>query len=276
MSHIVELMDRKAMTSITNVSRRAPAALVASLILGLTGCGGSASAAADGTYYTQDINNSGDLGQLVVEGGKLTHHEYTCEGVYEEPDVTSTGEFTEDGAQIVWTVAGSDRRNERTGTESVTTSDTSITIGDKVYVRDDSDAGRTRLDAFKASCEGEPSSEQAQPAPIEAGIYYSLNQEGGVLVELTVTGLAATFRQVSCENSEREMRETEASGTLSGDELVWDDASRAPARLTSKDGVVHMQDRYFEPEDYAPATDSRAADGLQAFEEACGAPFPRP
>lgn len=98
MSHIVELMDRKAMTSITNVSRRAPAALVASLILGLTACGGSASASADGTYYTQEINNSGDLGQLVVEGGNLTHHEYTCDGVYEEPDVTSTGEFAEDYA----------------------------------------------------------------------------------------------------------------------------------------------------------------------------------
>lgn len=145
-------MNTTRTAHVTRIKLAAITAALAGIALALTGCGGSASAAADGTYYTQDINNSGDLGQLVVEGGKLTHHEYTCEGVYEEPDVTSTGEFTEDGAQIVWTVAGSDRRNERTGTESVTTSDTSITIGDNVYVRDDSDAGKTLLDAFEADC----------------------------------------------------------------------------------------------------------------------------
>ncbi len=119
--------------------------------LALTACSGSS---IDGTYYVQDINNSSDLGQLVVNGEALTHHEYTCDGVYEEPDVTSTGEFNEDRTQVLWSVAGGDMRNKRTGTESVTISGTSISIDGDVYVRDDSDAGEALLALFEADCTG--------------------------------------------------------------------------------------------------------------------------
>ncbi|MFF1917047.1 hypothetical protein ACFVYE_36960 [Streptomyces sp. NPDC058239] len=106
----------------------------------------------DGTYYIKDVNGTSELGQLVVKGNTVSHQEYTCDGVYEEPDVTSTGEFNKDQAQIIWMVAGDDSRNERTGTESISTSDTSISINGNAYVRDNSDAGKALLDAFKAKC----------------------------------------------------------------------------------------------------------------------------
>ncbi|WP_424862863.1 hypothetical protein [Streptomyces sp. MMS24-I29] len=140
-------------TRTARVTRTRPAAITAVLVcaaLALTGCAGSSSI--DGMYYTKDVNSTSDLGQLVVNGNTVTHHEYECEGVYQEPDVTSTGELSEDRTQIVWTVAGEDRRNERTGTEAITTSDSSISIDGDVYVRDDSDAGKALLSTFKANC----------------------------------------------------------------------------------------------------------------------------
>lgn len=120
------------------------------LALSLTACSGGSGL--DGTYYIEEVNGTSDLGQLVVDGGTVAHHEYSCDGVYEEPDVTSTGELNTGESQVVWTVAGGDRRNERTGTEAFTISDSSITVGGDVYVRDDSDAGRALLKAFEAGC----------------------------------------------------------------------------------------------------------------------------
>lgn len=117
---------------------------------GLAACSGGSGL--DGTYYIKEVNGTSDLGQLVVDGGTVTHHEYGCEGVYEEAAVTSTGEMNSDESQIVWTVAGGDSRNERTGTEVITISDSSITVGGDVYVRDDSDAGRALIKAFEADC----------------------------------------------------------------------------------------------------------------------------
>lgn len=131
------------------------AALAAGSLI-LTACSGSSDSGSasklDGTYYLKDINGTSDLGQLVVKGNTVSHHEYTCDGVYEKPDVTSTGEFSKDQSQIVWTVAGEDSRNERTGSESVSTSDTSVSISGSAYVRDNSDAGKALLDGFKAKC----------------------------------------------------------------------------------------------------------------------------
>lgn len=136
---------------VTPTKMAVTAAALASLTLVPTGCG-SSSSDLDGTYYIEEANSTSDLGQLVIEDGALTHHEYGCEGVYDEPDVTSTGEFNDDQTQIVWTVAGDDQRNERTGTESITVSDTSITLDGDVYVREDSDAGVAMLSSFKTSC----------------------------------------------------------------------------------------------------------------------------
>ncbi|MFB7918953.1 hypothetical protein [Streptomyces sp. NPDC056061] len=141
------------MTRTARVTRTRAAAITAALAcatLALTGCAGSSSI--DGTYYSKDVNGTSDLGQLVVNGNTVTHHEYECEGVYQEPDVTSTGELNDDRTQIVWTVAGKDRRNERTGTEAITTSESSISVGNDVYIRDDSDVGKTLLSTFKANC----------------------------------------------------------------------------------------------------------------------------
>lgn len=129
----------------------ATGAALAGVALVLAGCGGSISDL-DGTYYIEEANSTSDLGQLVIEDGTLTHHEYGCEGVYDEPDVTSTGEFNEDQTQAIWTVAGDDQRNERTGTESMTVGDTSITIDGDVYVRDDSEAGEAMLSSFETNC----------------------------------------------------------------------------------------------------------------------------
>lgn len=114
----------------------------------LAGCGSNN----DGTYYIEDVNGTTDLGQLVIDGDSVTHHEYNCEGIDEEPDVTSTGEFNDDQSQITWTVAGDDMRNDRTGTESVTFSDSSITVGEDIYLAEDSDAGKALMQAFEADC----------------------------------------------------------------------------------------------------------------------------
>ncbi|MFE4983854.1 hypothetical protein ACFRFO_09665 [Streptomyces sp. NPDC056664] len=129
------------------------AALAAGSLI-LTACSGSSDSASklDGTYYIKDVNGTSQLGQLVVKGNNVSHHEYDCDGVYEKPDVTSTGEFSKDQSQIIWTVAGEDTRNERTGTEPISTSDTSISVSGSAYVRDNSDAGKALLDAFKAKC----------------------------------------------------------------------------------------------------------------------------
>lgn len=127
------------------------AAVLGAITIGLTACGGGSSA--DGTYYIQDVNGTRDLGQLVIDGDSVTHHEYDCDGVYEEPDVTSIGEINENGDQIVWTVAGDDPRNDRTGTEAIVISETSISIGsDDVYVLDESEAGEQLLEGFEADC----------------------------------------------------------------------------------------------------------------------------
>ncbi|MFF0751995.1 hypothetical protein [Streptomyces sp. NPDC004267] len=148
--------------SITRTARRTRAKIAASIAalaagsLILTACSGSSGGSdskLDGTYYIKDVNGTSDLGQLVVKGNNVSHHEYECDGVYEEPDVTSTGEFNKDQSQIIWTVAGDDPRNERTGSESISTSDTSISISGSVYVRDNSDAGKALLDGFKTKCE---------------------------------------------------------------------------------------------------------------------------
>ncbi|NEA14210.1 hypothetical protein [Streptomyces halstedii] len=130
------------------------AALAAGSLI-LTACGGSGDGASklDGTYYVKDVNGTSELGQLVVKGNSVSHHEYTCDGVYEKPGVTSTGEFNKDQSQIIWTVAGEDSRNQRTGSESVSTSATSISISGSAYIRDDSDAGNALLGGFKAECQ---------------------------------------------------------------------------------------------------------------------------
>ncbi|WP_405824087.1 hypothetical protein OG705_28830 [Streptomyces sp. NBC_00838] len=132
------------------------AALAAGSLI-FTACSGSSGSDSasklDGTYYVKDINGTSDLGQLVVKGNAVSHHEYTCDGVYEKPDVTSTGEFNKDQSQIIWTVAGEDSRNERIGNESVSTSDTSISVSGSPYIRDNSDAGKALLDGFKSKCE---------------------------------------------------------------------------------------------------------------------------
>ncbi|MFJ5071523.1 hypothetical protein ACIQC7_34415 [Kitasatospora sp. NPDC088556] len=147
--------------SITRTARRARARIavsIAALAAGsliLTACGGSSDSASklDGTYYVKDVNGTSELGQLVVKGNRVSHHEYTCDGVYEKPGVTSTGEFNKDQSQIIWTVAGEDSRNKRTGSESISTSDTSISISGSAYVRDNSDAGKALLGGFKAKCQ---------------------------------------------------------------------------------------------------------------------------
>lgn len=143
---------RTARATPTKITVSIAVLAVGSLIL--TACSGSSDSASklDGTYYVEDVNGTSELGQLVVKGNTVSHHEYTCDGVYEKPDVTSTGEFNKDQSQIVWTVAGEDSRNERTGSESLSTSDTSISISGSVYVRDSSDAGEVLLDGFRAKC----------------------------------------------------------------------------------------------------------------------------
>ncbi|MGW5928784.1 hypothetical protein ACWF2L_21420 [Streptomyces anulatus] len=143
---------RTARATRTRIAVSIAALAAGSLIL--TACSGNSDSASklDGTYYVKDVNGTSELGQLVVKGNTVSHHEYTCDGVYEKPDVTSTGEFNKDQSQIAWTVAGEDSRNERTGSESVSTSETSISISGNAYVSDSSDAGKVLLDGFKAKC----------------------------------------------------------------------------------------------------------------------------
>ncbi|MFG2230421.1 hypothetical protein ACGFNX_10415 [Streptomyces sp. NPDC048723] len=144
--------------SITRTTRRTRTKIAVSIgalaagSLILTACSGSSDSKRDGTYYVKDVNGTSDLGQLVVKGNSVSHHEYSCDGVYEKPGVTSTGEFNKDQSQIIWTVAGDDSRNKRTGSEPISTSETSISISGSAYVRDDSAAGKALLDGFKTKC----------------------------------------------------------------------------------------------------------------------------
>ncbi|MCM2394193.1 hypothetical protein [Streptomyces albipurpureus] len=143
---------RTARATRTKIAVSIAALAAGSLVL--TACSGSSGSARklDGTYYVKDVNGTSELGQMVVKGNSVSHHEYTCDGVYEKPDVTSTGELNKDQSQIIWTVAGEDSRNKRTGSEPIATSDTSISISGSAYVRDNSDAGKALLDAFKVKC----------------------------------------------------------------------------------------------------------------------------
>lgn len=144
------------MSTRTTRLRRAKVATAAVLALGspwlLSACGADAGVGLNGTYYVQDVNGTSGLGQLVVDGEELIHHEYKCEGVYDEPDVTSVGELNADRSQVNWTIAGQDSRNERKGTEALTIGDSSISIGGDVYVREDSVAGEELLNAFESDC----------------------------------------------------------------------------------------------------------------------------
>src|SRR5699024_11851659 len=105
------------------------AAALGAITLGLTACGGDST---DGTYYIQDINGTSDLGQLVVEGDTLTHHEYDCDGVYDEPGVTTVGVTNEEDTQDAWTMAGVDSRTERTSTDTLYINVTSIILCDHI------------------------------------------------------------------------------------------------------------------------------------------------
>lgn len=116
--------------------------------LSLTACSGGSGL--DGTYYAEDVNGTSNLGQLVVDGNDVTHNEYKCDAVYTEADVESKGQIAEDQSQITWITVGDDERNERTGTEALSTTDDTITLGDTTYVREDSDAGKAMLDKHRA------------------------------------------------------------------------------------------------------------------------------
>jgi hypothetical protein len=126
----------------------AVSAALAGLGLSLAACSGGG--VFDGTYYAEDVNGTSNLGQLVVDGDDVTHNEYKCDAVYTKADVESTGQFSDDQLQITWVTVGDDERNERTGTEALSTTDDTITLGDTTYVGVDSDAGRAMLDKHRA------------------------------------------------------------------------------------------------------------------------------
>jgi len=183
--------------------------------------------------------------------------------------------LTESGDQLVWTSAGNDMRNQRTGTEAVTQSESSISVGGDVYVREDTDEGKALLEKFQSECSKAASADKPDAESIPDGDHYSVAQEGGVMVELSVNDSRATFREVSCENSDKDLRVTILAGSLVGGELTWDDASIAPSTLEANGEEISVQDGYFEPEEYAPATDPRVADGLKEFEQTCGTAIPQ-
>ncbi|GAA1117713.1 hypothetical protein NE857_22475 [Nocardiopsis exhalans] len=126
----------------------AVSAVLVGLSLSLTACSGGG--VLDGTYYAEDVNGTSNLGQLVVDGDDVTHNEYKCDAVYTKADVESTGQFSDDHSQISWITIGDDQRNERTGTETLSMTDDTITLGDTTYVRVDSDAGKAMLDKHRA------------------------------------------------------------------------------------------------------------------------------
>lgn len=126
----------------------AGSAVLVGLGLSLTACSGSDGL--DGTYYAEDVNGTSNLGQLVVDGDDVTHNEYKCDAIYTKADVESMGQFGDNQSQITWITVGDDERNERTGTEALSTTDDTITLGDKVYAREDSDAGKAMLDKHRA------------------------------------------------------------------------------------------------------------------------------
>lgn len=127
----------------------AVSAVLVGLSLSLAACSGGG--VLNGTYYAEDVNGTSDLGQLVVDGDDVTHNEYQCDAVYTKADVESTGQFNDDQSQITWiTIGDDDQRNERTGTETLSTTDDTITLGDTTYVRVDSDAGKAMLDKHRA------------------------------------------------------------------------------------------------------------------------------
>lgn len=126
----------------------AVSAVLVGLSLSLAACSGGG--VLDGSYYAEDVNGTSNLGQLVVDGDDVTHNEYKCDAVYTKADVESTGQFSDDQSQITWITIGGDQRNERTGTETLSTTDDTITLGDTTYVRVDSDVGKAMLDKHRA------------------------------------------------------------------------------------------------------------------------------
>lgn len=137
---------------ITRTTARTRFTAVSAVLVGLgfslAACSGGGGL--DGTYYAEDVNGTSNLGQLVVNGNDVTHNEYKCDAVYTKADVESTGQFSDDQSQITWITIGDDERNERTGAEALSTTDDTITLGDKAYVRGDSDAGKVMLDKHRA------------------------------------------------------------------------------------------------------------------------------
>lgn len=142
-------------------------------------------------------------------------------------------------------------------------------------MREDTEEGKALMAKFQSECSTAAATEEPEAGSIADGDYYSLAQEGGVMVALSVKDSRATFREVSCEDSDKELRKTRMAGSLAGGVLTWDDASIGPSTLEADGEEIGVQDGYFEPEEYAPATDPPAADELKQFEETCGTAFPQ-
>lgn len=239
------------------------ATVLITISFGTSACGGSSGA--NGTYYTKGVNGTSNLGQLVVDGDTLTHHEYDCDGVDEEEDVTSRGKLNSEKNQVVW-VAGDDIRNDRKGAESVAIVDDSISVGGEVYLRDDSTSGRGLLDEFKAACgtnaESAPAeSVQVRPTSLSNGTFYAGSMSA--LTELTVDGQSISKRAATCPNlvvkdggkqvdaSQLKIKFDE-SGTLEkvgdGFQARWSDGSPDFFEV-SADGYPRQDTQTFYPKD---------------------------
>lgn len=139
--------------------------LTASALI-LTGCSGGSGLG--GTYYTQNGSGTDDLGQLVIDGNNVQHHEIECEGVVDEPDVTSSGELNDDRTRIVWIVSGQDSRYDRTGTEMIILSESTISLSGDAYVHEKSDTGKAMLTEFQDACAVQEADAAARAKEAEA------------------------------------------------------------------------------------------------------------
>lgn len=117
----------------TRTAARTRATAVSAVLVGLTLTACSGGGDLDGTYYAEDVNGTSNLGRLVVDADDVTHNEHKCDAVCTKADVESKGQFTEDQSQITWITVDDDERNERTGTEALSTTDDTITLGETLH-----------------------------------------------------------------------------------------------------------------------------------------------
>ena len=240
----------------------AGAALAGAAIL-LSACGGGGSGV-DGEYLS---TKSDDLLSLVVEGSSVTYTEIHCDGDLDDAEM-SVGELNEDRTAIAWTKAG---RFENSSEVTITENAIDIS-GWETFSREGSDAGKAvRADQEEGCADQADSGAGAGGAgstTIENGTYVDVSSEYEV-AQLAIDGTTVTLSVASCQEDT-----TTKSGTVSGQEITWDDGSGVTGELAhGGNRRIDLTNGNDPVREFFPNDDPRVSDGLTTYEKSCGVPM---